>query len=465
MNTRSSKVLAGMTALAAGLSMAVAAMPASYAADAPVSVAATTQTTKGASYPNTASLGLKLVDKDKALPGCTTDAWTLALRPADLPLTNVSGKSSINMLDFAPFFADTQTNTVDNGMAIEGVKWTSNKVTGAMSPAEAGVTSGDYMLAAVCVNDTGDKGKDDNQANFGDHMPVSVVVKDGKAITSEWLKVSFEVADGANDALNNYTVGGVVTPIPAPDPEEKAAPWASGKADIWVLEKDGAWFFDGSKGTGKREFTWMPGAKTDVTMLNQYNWLGGPKMDLIERRTDGKLTIQIDGQGTPQEIGANWGSMIDLVPMGGAATGEDPFLIARHKSGDLYGYVYNPSVKRLQGVGVIGKRWTAMSSLFSVGNSMGDAKSDLLAINGRNNTLYGFIGKGGSRIGDAIRIGGGWGGFKAITPGNVNGDRYTDMVGLRSDGSLHLYAGNGKGFNASTPLGGGINYNAVRAIG
>lgn len=465
MKTRSSKLLAGVTA--AGLSLAVAASPA-FAADPVVSadVEPLMATTKGVDgyVPNTGSLGLKIKSAAEALPSCATDAWTLALRPVDF-----KGKVSTDLLEIAPFFADTQTLQVQDGAAMGGVMWTSKDVEKALTPAAAGVTSGKYEIAAVCVNDTGNVKEGTHEANATDHMPTAAVVADGAVMTSDWLPVEITVADKADDSKNSYTFGeGVSTPgweKKDDVPVERTAPWAEGSADIWILEKDGAWHFEGSKGTGKREFSWREGAKTDVTMLKQYNWLGNSKMDLIERHANGKLTLQIDGVGAVQEIGSNWGAMTDLIPMGGSATGEKPFLLARHKSGDLYGYVWVPSLKRLQGIGIVGKRWNQMSAMFSVGNTFGDPKSDLLGINKTNATLYGFAGKGNGKIGESVRIGKGWSGFMAFTPGLVDKNKTSDLAGLRADGKIFLYGNNGKGFNAAKEMGGGVDYAAVRVIG
>lgn len=249
------------------------------------------------------------------------------------------------------------------------------------------------------------------------------------------------------------------TPDPTPNPVQRS-PWARGTADIWALTKDGAWYYNGAKGGN---FTFLKGAKTNVTMVKQYDWFGGQKADLFERTSNGDLTMRVDGTEPPVTIGRRWNGINELVFLGGRGTGEEPLLIGRHVNGNLYGYRFAKG--RLDGMGVVGYRWGSMNSIFSVGNTIGDSKSDVLAINGRNNTLYGYAGRGGAKVSEAVRLGGGWGGFRAFTPGRIDADRRNDLASLRDDGTLFMYSNNGSGFSKARQFGGGFDASEVRLIG
>lgn len=240
-------------------------------------------------------------------------------------------------------------------------------------------------------------------------------------------------------------------------------PWGEGGADVWVLTSDGAWHYDSSKGSQKKDFVFEKGAKSDVTMLKQYDWFGSDRMDLFERTSKGDLTLRVDGVGAPSTIGYHWNGITDIVLLGGKASGEQPLLVGRHMNGNLYGYRWVNN--RLYGTGVVGRRWNSMSAMFSVGNTIGDSHSDVLAINKVNNTLYAFAGKGDGKVAEATKIGGGWGGFQAFTPGRVDADSRSDLAGLRSDGTLWFYANNGQGFQAAQQFGGGFDASQVRLIG
>lgn len=271
--------------------------------------------------------------------------------------------------------------------------------------------------------------------------------------------VDFHEATPFASSDHDPAIVGIKT-APSTKPTPAQAPWASGNAEIWALTSDGAWHYDPAKGS---QFTFLKGAKRDVTMLKQYDWFGDAKMDLFERTTNGDLTMRVDGTGQPVTIGRRWNAMTDIVLMGGRATGEEPLLVGRHANGQLYGYRwYNGHLK---GVGVVGQRWNSMGAMFSVGNTVGSGYSDVVAINARNHTMYAYAGKGNARVAEALRIGGGWGGFHAFTPGRVDSDALLDLAGLRSDGSLWLYTNNGAGFRSAVVMGGGFDNVRVRLIG
>jgi hypothetical protein len=93
------------------------------------------------------------------------------------------------------------------------------------------------------------------------------------------------------------------------------------------------------------------------------------------------------------------------------------------------------------------------------GDWTGEGTVDLLATTASDGTLWLYPGKGNGTLGKARRIGGGWGGFTWLaSPGDVTGDRRTDLVARNADGALLLYAGRGDaGFSAARAVGKGWN--------
>lgn len=137
-----------------------------------------------------------------------------------------------------------------------------------------------------------------------------------------------------------------------------------------------------------------------------------------------------------------------------------------HTTGDLYGYDFNPLGPVVTGRGVIGKRWGQISRIFSVGDFDGDGVADLLAINRTNATLYIYQGLGNGKIGEARRIGAGWGGFIPFTA-DIDRDGLIDLCSLRPDGQLFWYRNKSTSFEGAQLLGslGPVRASDVQAIG
>ena len=91
--------------------------------------------------------------------------------------------------------------------------------------------------------------------------------------------------------------------------------------------------------------------------------------------------------------------------------------------------------------------WGGMSKVFGVGNWDGDAfDHDVMGIKD-NGDLYFYRYKWTTAgLYSGVRIGRGWNVYRQVMGvGDVTGDQKSDLLGLRPDGSLWLYAGNGRG--------------------
>ncbi|WP_229075517.1 FG-GAP-like repeat-containing protein [Actinoplanes sp. DH11] len=91
----------------------------------------------------------------------------------------------------------------------------------------------------------------------------------------------------------------------------------------------------------------------------------------------------------------------------------------------------------------IGSGWQSMTT-FRVADVTGDGKGDVLAV--RNDgalLLYAHGGDNAAPYGTARQVGTGWAGFRQVTAGDVTGDGKADVVAAAGDGALLLYAHGG----------------------
>ena len=73
------------------------------------------------------------------------------------------------------------------------------------------------------------------------------------------------------------------------------------------------------------------------------------------------------------------------------------------------------------------------------GDVTGDRRTDLLARRS-DGTLWRYPGKGAGTFGAGAQIGSGWQGMTALaTPGDVTNDGVPELLARRADGTLHLY--------------------------
>ena len=109
---------------------------------------------------------------------------------------------------------------------------------------------------------------------------------------------------------------------------------------------------------------------------------------------------------------------------------------------------------------LIGSGWNAFSLVLAPGDFGGDDRSDLIGL-GTDGImrLYDGNGTGGWASGSGRQIGSSWNLFRfVIAPGDFTGDGNVDVIGIRPDGVMLLYAGNGAGgwlTGWGTPIGSG----------
>lgn len=95
----------------------------------------------------------------------------------------------------------------------------------------------------------------------------------------------------------------------------------------------------------------------------------------------------------------------------------------------------------------IGSSWDSMEKVIAPGDFSGDRKSDVIGITTEGTMrLYPGNGAGGWANASGTVIGTGWNMFASVfSPGDFNGDGRVDIIGVRPDGTMLLYSGNGSG--------------------
>jgi hypothetical protein len=141
---------------------------------------------------------------------------------------------------------------------------------------------------------------------------------------------------------------------------------------------------------------------------------------------------------------------------------EDPDVLA--VGGDGYLRLLPGTGKGLGDAQRLGGGWGNMDKLATPGDWDGDGADDFLARRTSDGALllYPSNGRGGFRAGR--QVGNGWQVISAIVPaGDWDGDGDPDLLGRRRDGTLWLYRGTGRGgFAGSVQVGRG--WNSVTAI-
>jgi hypothetical protein len=244
-----------------------------------------------------------------------------------------------------------------------------------------------------------------------------------------------------------------------------------GKTDLVGFKSDmSLWFF---AGTAMRDNGYKPAVRTAASGWQDYTALVSPgdfnangTRDLIGRKKDGTLWFLngngSGGYGTALKIGARgWNSFAQILAPGDFNADGRPDLLARHTDGSLWFYAGTGTVNTTTegykpGRKIAATGWQNFDQVITPGDYNGDAKPDLLARRA-DGTLWFWPGTGtvsatSRGYGTAVRIGaGGWQNFNhVISPGDFNGDKRTDLIARKPDGTLWFYPGTGT-INTTNP--------------
>ena len=177
---------------------------------------------------------------------------------------------------------------------------------------------------------------------------------------------------------------------------------------------------------------------------------GDVRPDLLTRRANGDLalhTAATDPEG--RVVGLGWDvfdTILGAADFSGDAAGD---VLARKPDGTLWLYAGTGTGSFRAGVR-IGLGWQVFEEIVSPGDFTGDGAADVLARK-PDGTLWLYAGNGrGGWAAAGRRIGLGWQTFAHVLPaGDRTGDGRSDVLALRSDGTLLVYPGNGRGGWAS----------------
>ena len=133
-------------------------------------------------------------------------------------------------------------------------------------------------------------------------------------------------------------------------------------------------------------------------------------------------------------------------------------LLARAANGNLMRYSGDGATGWTGGAVRVGTGWGGFTSLLSPGDANGDGFTDVVARTS-NGDLWFYRGVTGGTGYVGTKVGTGWGGFTALVgPGDATGDGIPDIVGRTSTGDLWLYRGTGTGaFTGGVRVGTGWN--------
>jgi hypothetical protein len=101
----------------------------------------------------------------------------------------------------------------------------------------------------------------------------------------------------------------------------------------------------------------------------------------------------------------------------------------------------------------IGTGWSAFRTVFSTGDFSGDGKPDVLAV-AQDGRMFLYKGNGvGGWLMPRTQVGVGWQTMRFVfSPGDFSGDGLSDVLAVLSDGRVRVYTGNGKGGWKGTPV-------------
>jgi surface antigen len=231
-----------------------------------------------------------------------------------------------------------------------------------------------------------------------------------------------------------------------------------GRSDVFRVGPDGALYLYRGNGQGG----WASGSGVAIgsgwsqfsTVIAPGDFSGDGRADVIGILPDGVMRLYTGNgaggwaNGSGAQIGAGWGSNRMVFSPGDFNGDAKSDLIAVRADGSMYLYAGNGASGWATGVGTfIGYGWKTFAAVFSPGDFNGDGKSDILGVTGGGTLrLYTGNGAGGLANPAGVAIGSGWSQFAAHTsPRDFTGDGKSDVMGVKPDGTMYLYRGNGSG--------------------
>ncbi|MEV5283272.1 FG-GAP-like repeat-containing protein [Streptomyces sp. NPDC052811] len=231
-----------------------------------------------------------------------------------------------------------------------------------------------------------------------------------------------------------------------------AAEWPDGSLHLYTGDSGGRL----ASGPQMWDKSW---GGTKLMTTGDFN--GDGNADLVGEWPDGTLHLYpgtgsggLDGANVKQLFGGStWASTQQIVAGDFNGDGKTD-LVAIWGDGTLHLYSNNGNGDLNSSTPLWSDNsWNGMK-LLAAGDYTGDSNADILA-EWTDGTLHLYIGDGHGKLAAGPQMIGGntWSGVTHLIPGDFSGDGKTDVAAVWGDGSLHLYAGDGTGHLAdSTPM-------------
>lgn len=218
---------------------------------------------------------------------------------------------------------------------------------------------------------------------------------------------------------------------------------------------------DGASGWASRSVIGR-GFRGSLKLFTAGTWDADARPDVMAVRSDGSLWVHSGTAagplGSPRRIATGWGGYSYVFPAGDFDGDGLSDLIARRSDGTLILHSGNGLGGFRKAPRLIATGWGRFNVAVSPGDFNGDRKSDVIARTSEG-LLYLYPGNGSGGWLQPRLIGRGFNVFSTITSaGDFNGDGKSDLFGQGRDGTLWLYAGSGTGaLLARTAVGRGWN--------
>jgi len=155
-------------------------------------------------------------------------------------------------------------------------------------------------------------------------------------------------------------------------------------------------------------------------------------------------------------IGSGWQNSYNRIALGDANADGHADVFATATDGKLF-YWQNRGGGRYVTRRQVGRGWKTVR-WFAVADANGDHRADLLGVRGDSLLLY--LGKGDGRFRTAKLLSRGWSKFHRIVAGDVNRDGRADIFGIDRTGVLWYAQNSRRGWGAY-----GVSYSAPRRVG